>query len=323
MDGAGDVAASHHAVLTRRQAAESELNPRSIRRLKQLGVLREVGRGTLVVHGAAETFTQQLLIAARAGPPGTVVSFRSAAYLHRIDGFDEAPVEVTVGRGRRVRVADVIVHRVSTPVPAQDVVSINGVPCTSLARTLVDLPHVVGDDVIERALDDFERRGLSLTWLEQTAQRLHRPGQRGTALVLAEVGRRRRRGRVRDSWFERLLEHCSRSPHLPPPTTQHELRDRQGRLVARFDLAFPTVRLAIEAHSRAFHTGAHREAADERRDVRAAMLGWDVHYFGYQDATDRPSQTRRVIEQLVTQRARDLGIDLAPSANWCQKTRTS
>jgi very-short-patch-repair endonuclease len=129
-------------------------------------------------------------------------------------------------------------------------------------------------------------------------------------LILAEVKRRRQRGRVRDSWFERLLEECSRSPLLPPVSAQHELRDGAGRVVARFDLAFPQVRLAIEAHSRAFHTGSQREAADERRDIQASLAGWDVQYFGYRDATERPEQTRRTIELLVAQRARDLGIIL-------------
>lgn len=310
MDGAGDVAASHHAVLTRRQAAESNLHPRAIRRYKATGALREIGRGTLVVHGSIDTMQQRMLIVVRAGPPGTTISFRSGAFLHRVDGITDPPIEVTVGRGRRVRVDGVIVHRVSTPLDGRDVVVIDGIPCTSLARTLVDLPHVVGDDVMERALDDFERRGYSLTWLEQTAQRLHRPGQRGTGLILAEVKRRRRRGRVRDSWFERLLEECCRSPRLPPVSAQHELRDEHGQFIARFDLAFPQVRLAIEAHSRAFHTGADREAADERRDIRASLAGWEVKYFGYQDVTERPRQTRQTIERLVVQRARDLGVIL-------------
>ncbi len=203
-------------------------------------MLREVGRGTLVVHGSPDTPLQRIAIVVASGPPGTLASHRAAAFMEQVDGF--------------------------------------------------------------------ERRGHSLTWLEQTAQRLHRPGQRGTGLVLAEVKRRRQRGRVRDSWFERLLEECCRSPRLPPVFAQYELRDQRGLFIARFDLAFPQVRLAIEAHSRAFHTGAHREAADERRDIRASLAGWDVKYFGYQDVSERPNQTRRTIEQLVNQRARDLGL---------------
>lgn len=315
MDGAGDVAASHHAVLTRRQAAESDLGPASIRRLKQAGVLREVGRGTLVIHGSPDTSLQRIAIVVASGPPGTLASHRSAAFMQHVDGFGISPPEVTILKGRRVRTKGVIVHQVTTPVDPADIVTIDGIRCTSLARTLIDLPQVVGDDAMERALDDFERRGFSLTWLEQTAQRLHRPGQRGTGLILAEVTRRRRRGRVRDSWFERLLEECCRSSQLPPVCIQHELRDEQGQFVARFDLAFPQVRLAIEAHSRAFHTGARREAADERRDIRASLAGWEVKYFGYQDVNEQPNQTRRTIERLVNQRARDLGL----ATTWTKK----
>jgi len=84
--------------------------------------------------------------------------------------------------------------RSARPLGPDDVLAVDGVPATTFARTIVDLAAIVSADELERACDDFERRGFSLTWLEQTAQRAHRPGQRGTNAVLRHIAKRRRGG---------------------------------------------------------------------------------------------------------------------------------
>ena len=70
-------------------------------------------------------------------------------------------------------------------------------------------------------------------------------------------------------------------PDIPPLVRQHVIEDARGRFVARVDLAVPTARLAIEAHSREFHFGPERETADEDRDLRLAAEGWEVLYLGW------------------------------------------
>lgn len=309
MDGAGAFAASHHAVLTRREAADLHLPRSALAHLRRDGLLREPSRDVFVASWAPTTWRQRLYIATRAAGGGVTVSHRAAAQLHRIDGFEHGLVEVTVRKGRRLRIDGCITHQTTRSWANDDVVVIDGVRCTSLARTLVDLPTVVDDLLVERALDDFQRRGLSLNWLERTARRLHRPGQRGTRVILDELDRRRHAGRVRDSWFEKLVEASLASIWLPPIVRQHEVYDEDGNLIARLDLAVPIVRLGIEAHSRAFHTGAHRERIDERRDTRLAMVGWDVQYVGWSD-TMTPRAVLRSVEAIVARRALDLGIDL-------------
>ena len=119
-------------------------------------------------------------------------------------------------------------------------------------------------DRVRQALDDARRRGASLKWLNDTARRLHRPGQRGTGVILALLEEAAVEGRAPDSWFERLVERCLACPDLPPLVRQHVVRDERGRFVARIDVAMPSIKLGIEAHSRAFHTGAD-EGAGRRR----------------------------------------------------------
>jgi very-short-patch-repair endonuclease len=309
-DGAGAFAASHHAVLTRRQAADLEVSPSYLDRLRAQGMVTEPTRGVLVATWSPPTWGQRLYVATRASGGEVTVSHRSAAALHRVDGFEPDQVEVTVRKGRRLRLDDVVVHQTTRPWSEDDRIVIDSIVCTSMARTLVDLPNVASDVEMRRAIDDFERRGLSLRWLESTARRLHRPGQRGSGLVLREIDQRRREGRVPDSWFERLVEACLVPSRFPPITRQHPVFDDAGVLIARLDLAIPVVRVGIEAHSRRFHTGEHRERMDERRDTRLAAAGWEVQYVGWSDVA-RPERVARSIELVVERRAADLGVDLS------------
>ena len=62
---------------------------------------------------------------------------------------------------------------------------------------------------------------------------------------------------------------------LPAPQVQYALRDRYGDLLARFDLAYPAARLAIEYDGEETHR--YRRRADNHRDIDVAELGWRDH----------------------------------------------
>jgi hypothetical protein len=87
--------------------------------------------------------------------------------------------------------------------------------------------------------------------------------------------------------------------------SQYELIDR-GKFVARFDLAFPSVRVAVEAHSKRFHFGPVREAADEERDLRAQRAGWSIVYLGWH-VTKRPADVVEMLHDIVASRAKTSG----------------
>ena len=150
---------------------------------------------------------------------------------------------------------------------------------------------------------------MSAQWIGRTAQRLAHPRHRGARLVLALLEARGAAGH--ESWFERLLAAVLESPMLADLVCQHELRRGDGRVVARFDLAIPRLRLAIEAHSRAHHVGDLVERADEARDLAVAALGWEVVYLGFA-ATRTPDDVRRQIERIAARRALDLDVPVLP-----------
>jgi hypothetical protein len=187
--------------------------------------------------------------------------------------------EVSVPPGGWARTG--IVHRVAA-LDRRDITVVDGIVVTTVARTLADLGSVVPVAMVRQALDDAWRRGISIGWLRDTAVRLHRPGQRGTGVLLALLDEASREGGVPESWLERLVERLVMVDGMPPLVRQHVIRDEGGRFVARVDLAAPAIRLAIEAHSRRFHFGTGPQSRDEDRDLRLAALGWEVRYLGYQ-----------------------------------------
>jgi hypothetical protein len=307
MGAVAELAASQHGAFTRRQAAGVGLSPRQIRSLVTASLIDEPTPGVLRVRAAPATWHQALMAAALAGP-GFWAGFRAAAYLHRIDGFRrQPPIEVVGPRScRRIRGIDVVQHWVE-PLDLDDLTRIDGIPCTSFARTVVDVCGVVDAELAVRVVDDFERRGVSLNWLRLTADRVHRPGQSGTGSVFRLLDRRQRGGRVPDSWFERLVERCVALPGLPPWARQHEVVDRDGRVVARLDLACPDLLLGVEAHSMEFHFGQRAESMDQRRENRCSALGWQITYVGWYDTED-PATVAKTIEAIARRRATLHGV---------------
>jgi hypothetical protein len=269
------MAAQHDSVFTRAQAAAHGLSSRQVTRRRDAGLLREPLPGVLVVTASEPTFRQRVRVATMAGG-GTVASHRGAALLHAFDGIDAAPVEITVRRGRCPALDGVVVHR-STPLDPVDVTEIDGIPVTTVARTLCDLGAVLGQDDVEQCLDGVLRRGTSEAQVRATLQRVHRPGPSGTSTLARILGDPRRTGGIPESWFERLVKRALAAPDLPPVVLQHEVR-AGGRLVARFDAALPAWRIGVEAHSARWHDRPGRVWRDLERDNEVKALGWAVVY---------------------------------------------
>lgn len=297
-----ELAASQHRAFTRSQAAQLNFHPKQIRAAKHAGWLDEPYPGVLTVTGSTPTWQQLLFVATLAGGCGAVASHRAAARLHDLDGFTEVDhIEISVRRGQRWRHGPpVVAHHVGQLEPC-DVVVIDGIACTGLARTLSDLGSVVERPKLRRALTDARRRNISLRWLHTTVERLHRPGQRGTGMLRGELLSIPEEGRVSESWFEELIAEIVLDPSLPDIERQFDIRRDDGVVVARVDLAMPSVRLGLEAHSRKFHFGPDAEPLDEQRDLAATACGWQLAYLGWY-ATKRPAEVVSVIRRIVAAR---------------------
>lgn len=232
-------------------------------------------------------------------------SHRASGRIHRLDGLEQAPELELSNESATARLPGVVQHRVKS-LPRCDLITIGGIRCTGLARTLVDLGSVAAVDVVERAFDDAMRRGANPRWLRETAERLRRPGQAGPLVLMSLLDEFERRGTVRGSWFEKLLQLALVHPELAGITIQHRIERPGGTHVATFDLAVPDAKLGIEAHSRRHHFGALAESSDELRDHHASTMGWDVMYLGYL-AVRRPDEALQMVLDRVRTRREILG----------------
>jgi hypothetical protein len=162
-----------------------------------------------------------------------------------------------------------------------------GLAITSALRTLVDCSSLLTPEAAVCVIDDALHRGLV----------------QHDRLVSAAVGARGRPGAVAltaavavadgraESPFETLTRLLLR-PVLPDLEPQVELRDPEGRVVARFDLADRHRRFAVESDGTVAHAGPQMLARDRRRDERTEELGWRTERVTWYDVRCRPEQTR-------------------------------
>src|SRR4051794_9302753 len=89
-----------------------------------------------------------------------MASIRSAAELHMLPGRRTDPLEITCPRWRRSHGSSLIVHE-STALDSADITVVDGIPVTTVARTLFDLGGVYRKGYVELAVENALRRGLT------------------------------------------------------------------------------------------------------------------------------------------------------------------
>lgn len=210
--------------------------------------------------------------------PGSAASHHTAARVHGLVVPDGGPDHLTIPRAQRRPHRDRL--RIYTArLPAEDVVDVDGVPLTSVARTTVDLsrvlPRVPAVWAVEGAL---RSRTVTRAELEEVAVRLARsPG----------IVRARERFRSAEPLSQSPLETMARlfllDAGLPAPELQMELELADGRSVF-VDLGYREQRVGIELDGRSPHELPEAVFRDRRRQNKVAFTSvlllrytwWDV-----------------------------------------------
>lgn len=293
------VAASQHGVFNRSQAAEHDLDAQKLRRAVQGGHVRRVLSDVFAFNSSPETWLQRHKVVDLAGG---VVSHASAAALHELDGFDRAgtTIDASFERGSERRLHMVRVHRWRR-MSASDITNVEGIRCTSVAKTLYQLGSMCGRAEVEVALDSALRAGTRPAWIEDTAVRLGRPGPTGGNVLLDLMYDPARGGALSESVLEKLIERILAEPRLPRAIRQHRLELPTGD--RRVDLAFPDAKLAIEGHSRRHHFGRANEDDDGFRDLELAAVGWEAIYVTWKLAHQPTQLLDLVVAAYQTRRA--------------------
>jgi predicted transcriptional regulator of viral defense system len=179
-----EVARRQWGVLTRRQLATIGLSARGIEEMLRSGRLIRLHRA-VYAYGHDRLRRQGYWLAAvLTCGPGAVLSHRSGAALSQIRQSDSGVIDVMVpSRAGRIRRKGIRVHR-SGRLTAEEVTVIDGIPVTTVARTLLDLADDLDLQALRRAITEAEYRNLfDLTALNAVVEL--NPGRRTKKLRTA------------------------------------------------------------------------------------------------------------------------------------------
>ena len=263
----GALAERQHGIVSLGQLLALGLTRRAIAGRSRPGRLIPLHRGVYAVGHAALTARSRDTAAVLACGPGALLSHRSAAHSWALLPSSSARIEVTASRGCKPK-PGIAIHR-SRLIHPDDRAIVNGIPTTSVARTLVDLAEVVSERRLGDAVNEAEvRRLFDLGSVEATLARL--PGRKGRHRLRRVLAAYRPDPSFTRSRAERLFLRLCADHALPRPSTCLSLAGHE------VDAYWPDARLAIEFDSHAFHRTTRAFHEDRRRDRRLATLGIQV-----------------------------------------------
>jgi hypothetical protein len=238
---------------------------------------RRIRRGAYAqnTNDVEEKWRQDLEAFLRRSGPGAVVGLRSAARLHRLDGFiDDDSIDTLTTSSHHA--ASEKVHRSRTLRP-DDIVEIEGFPCTSVARTLFDLGRLCKADEVELALESALRGSDPRkpdVWNEALLADLQGRTQRvvartGGSVLRAVLRRRPKNCRPTGSYAETKFCQAMNRAAIKPFERQLDIRifDSRGRLLHHFFPDFMDVSrlIVIEVNGASAREGQAMTARDLAR----------------------------------------------------------
>jgi hypothetical protein len=216
------------------------------------------------------------LAAVLACGPGAVLSHRTAAAHWGLLRTDQTRIDVTTLRGRH-GAPGIRLHR-SRSLDAQDTTHHEGIPITTVSRTLLDLASTARPSELERALAQTERLHLyDHRAIESTIAAAK--GHRGTQ-VLARATTRAPKW-TRNEWEAEFLA-LIRQAGLPEPQI-NDAFDAPGHGHCEPDYHWPLHRVIVELDG--FETHGTRAAfhADRAKDAALTASGYRILRFTRDD----------------------------------------
>lgn len=287
-----ELAGRQHGVVARRQLISLGLGEDAIDARLCLGRLHRLHRGVYAVGHQVVPREGRWMAAVLACGDGAVLSHRSAAALWGIATFS-GKIEVTTPRDTRSRDA---IRRHCAFLPPDEVAVVDGIPVTSVNRTLFDYAGVSSLDRLEAAIREAEYRRL---WdhLSLPALLARYPGHRGNAGMRLCLERLNKTvGFTRSDLEELFLPFLDRfglvRPHL------------NARLHVRgewieVDCLWRKERLVAELDSRSAHETRSAFETDRQRDRRLQAEGWRVIRVTWRQLNDEPERIARDLGDLL------------------------
>ncbi|HEX5927234.1 MAG TPA: hypothetical protein VFY45_25685 [Baekduia sp.] len=245
-----------------------------------------IGHADLTVYGRRRAIVL-------ACGPRAVLSHRSAAGAWGVRPDGGTKWDVTVRSASAVRpAAPVRVFRYPT-LADDEVADLDGIPTTTVARTLLDLAAIVPAHHLRRAVERAEQlERFDLATLRRTlAAHSRQPGRRQLISLISDLhehGTTRTRSDVEAAFLQLCLDHG-----LPRPQVN---RMENG---AEQDFRFPAHRLIVEVDSYTFHRGRRAFANDRARDREALRRGHRTARFTAVEIASTPTVVAHELRALL------------------------
>jgi len=291
-----ELAARQGGYIKRIQLLESGLSASGVDRRIRSGSLIPVSEATYQLFPSTDHV--DLMRGALLALPNAVVSHQSAAHVLDFPRLPKLVATVTVASHTTHKFPGVIVRR-SDDLDRSHVTKAQGLRVTTVARTAFDLGGILEfeefDSLVEAVILDGRMKLRHLEALTDALARKGKPGSRAAKdFIAVRLG-----SDPKSTALERRGRALLASAGLAPPRAQHRIPWDPRR---RFDDAYPEARLAIEWDSRAWHSQRAAMAADRRRDREAALHGWSVIRFTWEEIADDPHQVVSTVASLLRER---------------------
>jgi very-short-patch-repair endonuclease len=268
--------AQHHGVASHERLVELGLTRDRIIGLQHAGTLVGVLKGVYWIPVVPLTEVVRC-VAVCAAHDDAVIAGPTAGRLWALRRLPrDRRIHVIVRPHRQPSIEPWIVPYRTNAIRDEDVIDrADGIRLTTRARTALDLARHLGDvdllSVIEQvandgALADDGLRDVAVDFISK-----RRPWLRRYLLQLD----RRLDGGAAESHHETILGDALHAAGVSPLVRQFRM-DLPGYGPARFDLAVPSMRWAIEIDVFPSHRETEGRRRDQQRDEAARSMGWDV-----------------------------------------------
>ena len=271
-----ELAARQWGVVSLDQLRACGLGRGAVEKAAAIGRLHPLHRGVYALGHERLRREGRYLAAVLACGKRAVLSHRSAAAWWGLLQTAQAQVDVTSPHGRHA-IAGVRRHQARS-LAAQDTTTHQGIPITSVARTLLDLAATVQPHGLERALAQAERLQLyDHTAIADVLSRSN--GHRGRAALTRATAQEPKLTR---SELEARFLTLVRQAGLPDPQANLPLAAPDHPRLDP-DFYWPTYRLIVETDGWETHGTRAAFRRDRRRDAALVASGWRVMRFSYDD----------------------------------------
>jgi very-short-patch-repair endonuclease len=283
-----EIAARQEGVVSIAQTRAAQLGQGALEHRVRQGRLHRVHTGVYALGCRPLGFRGTLWAAvlARGGPGCAVLSHQSAAVLWDLLASVRGPVHVTT-RHQSASTQAIRAHRSGTLEWSTDVTEIDGLPVTTVGRTLVDLADVLDPYKLQRVCHRAQHLGLL-----DVATIDPGPGRRTRALQAAFATLARAEPQVTRNDFEEALLALVDRAGLPAPRCNVPLLGYVA------DFVWPDDLVVVETDGRD-HRRASRYESDRERDAKMLLAGYRVVRFTWRQVTERPDYVVATLRALL------------------------